>query len=289
MDRPILFSGPMVRAILGGRKSQTRRIVTFRPPLADVSEDCSRGWQRCHVCIRLDCCDNHTIAAGMLRCPYGTAGDRLYVREVHYRFGRWEPVSGPRERTRTGRQRWQFVPDSDEVRFDPPAEYRLGMRHADPFTPAWHKRLARFMPRSVTRIFLDVVSVRVERLQDITEEDARAEGVEPHVVDVSGYQPLVVQDELTAKGAFALLWDSINADRAPWASNPLVWVVSFRWEAPCLTSPPSSSAPSRTTQSSAFTTTPTPTPETGAGGAPNTRTPPTTAPSSSAPSGCGRW
>lgn len=230
MDRPILFSAPMVRAILAERKTQTRRIVD--PSRVGAAFQPVHDWQsRVRVdpggtvfgpgpYLRVPMNDGEPEGEVIERvyCPYGYPGDRLWVREVHYRFGHWEPVSGPRERTRTGRQRWQFVGDSDEVRFEPPTEHRLGMHHADPFTPAWHKRLARFMPRAASRITLAITEVRAERLQDITEEDARAEGVVASSVG----------GDLNHRGQFRKLWDSINAARAPWSENPWVWVVSFR-------------------------------------------------------------
>lgn len=139
-------------------------------------------------------------------------GSLLWVRETHYRYGHWEPVPGAR--TKTGRMKWRFVADSDAVLFDPPAEpIRLGRHHRDPATPAWHKRLGRFMPRSFARLGLEVVSVRAERLQEITTEDVYAEGVGHGRVS-----PLLEFEEL---------WDAINGKRASWESNPWVWRIEF--------------------------------------------------------------
>lgn len=227
-DRPILFSAEMVRALLTGRKTVTRRVIK---PLPVVT---MREYGDYREVIWKD--DNHLCNIGgggtfeeMLRsaagrCPYGAAGDRLWVREVHYCFGHWEPVDGPRKRTRTGRQRWRFVRDSDAVRYAPPIGHRLGMHHADPATSAWHKRLARFMPRSAARLALEVVSVRVERVQEITPGDVLAEGVPPRA-----WQRTDVPFDADLVPDFAALWDRINAERGyPWVDSPFVWVITFK-------------------------------------------------------------
>jgi hypothetical protein len=172
-ERPILFSGPMVRAILEGRKTQTRRIV---------------------------------------RCPFGQQGDRLWVREtwaldaytgdmqfcIKYRAG------GDYVTERNGSDEWVPVYQRyiDGCALDNWSRWR----------PSIH------MPRWASRLTLEVTGVMVERLQDISEDDAKAEGVEQ----------LARSAGTNCRGAFQHLWDSINKDRAPWESNPWVWVVEFR-------------------------------------------------------------
>lgn len=205
-ERPILFSAEMVRAILDGRKTQTRRVI--KPQPASGMRWGFNGWE-----------DGH--GRGM-RCPYGAAGDRLWVRESHYRYGHWEPVPGVK--TKTGRMKWRFVGDSDEVRYadNPPAEFRRGMHHRDPATPAWHRRPSQFMFRKHARILLEVIGVRVERVQDITPEDCMAEGI-------GGGQLDSVLPATAWREAFHDLWDRINAARGyGWNMNPWVWVVEFR-------------------------------------------------------------
>jgi hypothetical protein len=261
MDRPILFSRSMVLAILAGQKTQTRRTVRMTDLEYIGPRDCeddpaSWGWEDEYG-------DFHTLSRDAsdgipIPCPYGVPGDRLWVREEHYRYGHWEPILGVT--TKTGRQKWRFMADSDVILYDPPKTYRKGMHARDPSASCWHKRLARFMPRSASRITLEVTSIRVERLQTISEEDARAEGVPPNWGnDLTGWVPeehgyLTVAglrhgterpgedcDEdgtvpgtgkpayvFTAREAFRSLWDSINGDRAPWASNPWVWRVGVR-------------------------------------------------------------
>ena len=169
-SRPILFSGPLVRAILAGNKTQTRRVVKPQPVKnGKFWEVFGAGWSMDHG--NVPCVPGHSLANN---CPYGVPGDELWVREEHYRFGHWEPVPGVK--TRTGRQKWQFVAHTDRVLFDAPDGVRS--RNTGPLAikPGWYKRLARFMPRWASRITLEVTGVRVERLNDITGDDAAAEG-----------------------------------------------------------------------------------------------------------------
>lgn len=236
---PILFSGEMVRAILEGRKTQTRRLVKFPEVDGDDQRaEPERAWlDRSYEKPELGGC-------ACLKMPYGPeggdlstvqrffprweAGDRLWVREEHYRFGHWEPVPGVR--TKGGRQKWKFVADSDEVRYadNPPIFFRKGMHKETPNCQIWHKRLARFMPRRFSRITLKTISVRLERLQEISEEDSLAEGVKPkHDACIAS---------LVAKGAvgpgqleYYALWESINGSGS-WEVNPWVWVLEFERE-----------------------------------------------------------
>lgn len=214
--RPILFSRHMVRAILESRKTQTRRIIKPQPYACDGE-----------FVSQFEDSNGDPVLIGdkrfLDRCRYGKLGDRLWVREEHYRYGHWEEVHGVR--TKLGRQKWRFVADTDEVLYDPPASFRKGRHHRDPFTSAWHKPLARFMPRTASRIDLEVVSVRVEMLHDIIDEDAVAEGVSGDEC-IRFNHPFVADQPLPAM-CYANLWESINGPGS-WDINPLVWVVEFR-------------------------------------------------------------
>lgn len=220
-ERPILFSAPMVRAILDGTKTQTRRAVKLRngqymPPSekADIN-----GWRQ------------------MLRnCPYGKPGDRLWVREA-----------------------WRTVAEADAT---PPRDlseaHRLWFEVDVPHQAGAGKyRPPMFMPRWASRITLEITGVRVERLNDISEEDANAEGCERLHEDEHGY---VFRDDRdwklcpkcggtrlhdalgggggvihdvdcrecdTYQKRFKHLWQSINGPDS-WAANPWVWVVEFK-------------------------------------------------------------
>lgn len=196
-ERPILFSAPMVRAILDGRKSQTRRYLT-----SDTNFTCEELTQ--------------------LKCRYGVPGDRLWVRET------WCAVL-PRKDGGLEYNGARLVtpPDGESVELWYRADGELG-----PISclfddgPRWRPSL--HMPRWASRLTLEVTSVRVERLQDISEEDAKAEGIgeaKPWVFDGGG--PAMGP---TATHAFMRLWDSINGKRpgCAWQDNPWVWAVTFR-------------------------------------------------------------
>jgi hypothetical protein len=181
-ERPILFSGPMVRAILDGSKTQTRRIFKgttehkgpYNPAYMEAHQQ-ANGW-------------------GSI-CPYGTPGDRLWVRET-----------------------WQH-----NIGNGPPIIYRAdhgaaqSVYEADLATGAWKVavsgwRPSIFMPRAASRILLEITDVRVQRLQEISEEDARAEGCEPFACPRDRFQGL---------------WDTIHGSGA-WHANPWVWAITFQ-------------------------------------------------------------
>lgn len=202
-EHPILFSGAMVRAILVGRKTMTRRVMKPQPKGAP---DNVRAIE--------------VIAAEMLAgdcCPYGQPGDRLWVRET------WRPAydanlfccveyraDGTRRKPALG-----ALTEDQGHRFadDCPDDPDLNVK--------WRPSI--FMPRWACRLVLEVTAVRVERLQDITEEDADAEGLR------CGMANPVSPFEYDWRGHWISLWDSINAKRGfGWDVRPWVWVVSFR-------------------------------------------------------------
>lgn len=209
-DRPILFSAPMVRAILDGRKTQTRRIIRD-------------DWWRC-----LDPEDEDDREQALRMCPYGAPGNRLWVRET------WRPeelsenaLDGIRFKADGA-----FVPIANTTEAATDWVVAAKNRHDGKWRPSI------FMPRWASRLTLEVTAVRVARLQDITEEDAAAEGFPLHgpqptrirITDTDGTVTASpgLSIHTTARGGFCSLWDGINGDRAPWASNPWVWVVEFR-------------------------------------------------------------
>lgn len=222
-DRPILFSGPMVRAILDGTKTQTRRVMRTQPTWDESRSEWSYESRRCSAhwsgpkpiaCASLIARDD---------CPYGAPGDRLWVRETfdsrNSAGERWKPKDSAFVVFRDGAQMY-----SDGT-YSPPLEsYAPGAFDLCRWRPSIH------MPRWASRITLEVTAVRVERLQDISEDDARAEGVEPVAFDWRDYMPereAPEQFHKTSRASFFSLWESINGT-ASLAADPWVWVVSFQ-------------------------------------------------------------
>jgi hypothetical protein len=200
-ERPILFNTEMVKAILEGRKTQTRRVMKSQPTetlLAEYSEINKKyNSNKTHADYLLEC----------IVCPYGEVGDRLWVREtfwVDHEAPSWLykadlPIHWDAKDTEHG-------DDVDIVESD----YK--------WTPSIH------MPRDMSRILLEITKIRVERVQDISEEDAKAEGVYP-----ARFRPFDDGDKQTYKKGFIELWDNINASRKlGWSANPWVWVVEFK-------------------------------------------------------------
>jgi len=212
-ERPILFSGEMVRAILDGRKTQTRRVV--KPQRHPYGEMLSADQVASEVIGMTEA----------VRCPYGQPGDRLYVKETYWAWGRWET----RFDAKKGRDAWHFVDMTLECgkayQFEQPSP--IGTRAG--VSPAWHKRPSLFMPRHASRITLEVTAVRVERLQEISTDDARAEGIQTWIDSFKDGPRYHENGQLDAYpvSAFSRLWKSINGADS-WDANPWVWVVEFR-------------------------------------------------------------
>jgi len=236
-ERPILFSGPMVCAILQGLKTQTRRVakvastsVAFREGTLDEWVPIRQPRGTCLLLKRQGQPYKYSQDDVERACPYGRPGDRLWIRESYYQRGHWEPVPGVE--TKSGRMKWRFVPADDVIRFDEPSEHRKGRHHKDPSTVAWHRRLARFMPRRASRITLEIVSVRAQRLHQISEDDAREEGVEACLSDGvriphGGCLSHAMNGGHRHRCAFRDLWKHINGPES-WDANPWVWAVTFK-------------------------------------------------------------
>lgn len=214
-DRPIIFSAAMIRALLDGRKTQTRRVLKRQPP-----EGLAAGFLRAvdWAFARL----THGSVVLRDRFPY-EVGDRLWVREACWIWGRWYK-SG---KTKTGRQKWRFQADSPgTVMFDQDNP-QIAKKSTPRETRMYWRRNSIHMPRWASRLTLIVESVKVERLTDISREDAIAEGCESPLVGTEAPPPgpgVYLADERTS---FAVLWNSINGPTA-WTANPWVVAVTFR-------------------------------------------------------------
>lgn len=213
-ERPILFSAPMVRAILEGRKTVTRRAVKF--PFIDRAVGCELS--------------GNEIGPEEIRnnCPYGVAGQRLWVRETWY-CDHFEVMRGP-----------YLKPDDldiSEALEDGTLVYAAdGLTPYEQEQPIWKPSI--HMPRWASRILLEITAVRVERLQDISEGQAVDEGLiwegvkdgqtywnhTDHRYPPGSHQQLSVSGT-DAVSAFRNLWKSTGGD---WEANPWVWVVEFK-------------------------------------------------------------
>jgi hypothetical protein len=194
-ERGIMFSQPMVEALLADTKTQTRRAL--RPQPAEGTEP-------------------HNP-----RNPFGRPGDRLWVRENFVAFGRWET----RYNAKKERQEWAFVDMTRQAglswRFDGADPRAARIANA---APTWHPRPALFMPRAASRILLEIVEVRVERLQAVSPEDAVAEGIRRIGDGFELADGRITHDPVLA---YRGVWERINGPGS-WDRNPLVWVVEFR-------------------------------------------------------------
>ena len=169
-ERGILFSAPMVRALLDGTKTQTRQVVKPQPieVLAQPGEGKTPSWAIVNRPPATGVCVNEHGNEDWLRSPYGQPGDRLWVRET-WQHSNWP--AGPYDDSCDVFYRADYMDDlhGPDGEHSPEGKYRT-----------W--RPSSNMPRSASRILLEIVSVRVERLQDISAADVVAEGVEPHEV-----------------------------------------------------------------------------------------------------------
>lgn len=202
-ERPILFSGPMVRAILAGRKTQTRRVVKVPSGRGRRSLPWDPYYADCDGRLKFE--DLYGEWHDFEKdgpCPYGRAGDRLWVRETWCNDGQGVWSIGDAESAHACGLGMNI--------------YRAdGGREGCKWFPSIH------MPRWASRIILEVTDVRVERLHTISEEDADAEGVDPVLVPPDGGGSPHVE-------GFRVLWDSIAKPGAKWEDDPWVWVVSFQ-------------------------------------------------------------
>jgi len=212
-ERPILFSGAMVRAILDGRKTQTRRVVKPQPfQYVELSEmpntDPLKGWQ---IPGRSFVWWDDDTTSHRWRCPYGQPGDRLWVKET-------------------------FSPWADEFtksinRSKDKAVYRADYRNGCPSLDVGgfkHWKPSIFMPRWASRITLEITDTRAERLNNISEADYIAEGVEKVDHGWKAYDhPTEQATNYTAIDSYRSLWEKINGVNS-WKVNPYVWCLSFK-------------------------------------------------------------
>ena len=212
-ERPILFSAPMVRALLEGRKTQTRRVVKSPSNIVDdqvhkvvSAPHYEHGMPGQFVALNaIGGIASKAFSPLSFSCPYGVPGDRLWVRETIWHHAR------------NGRG----LPDHDCG----------GWCYAANGSPesGWKRISSIHMPRWASRLTLEITNIRVERVQEISEEDARAEGVlgESVECDVAADPPGQIAFVTRYRQPYMRLWDSINGVGS-WVSDPWVWAITFK-------------------------------------------------------------
>jgi hypothetical protein len=215
-ERPILFSGPMVRAILAGQKTQTRRIVKPQP---EAWKHDTEGWELCRS-------PNHRPlfpeSFTKSYCPYGVSGERLWVRES-WRWTVDKKANVAIEYQADGEIRRALCENDGEGELVATEKYENQLLRL-PSTLNWKPSI--HMPRAASRINLQIVRVGVERVRGISREDAIAEGI--FLNDNDWWDTGTgLRGQLSPEAAFRELWASINGSES-WTNNPWVWVVEFK-------------------------------------------------------------
>ena len=247
------MSSPMVQATLDGRKVHTRRII--KPMNSEqkkwINEDLinevphgeliNGGWQMHHPragTIFQGVYVEDDSPFGWVKCPYGKIGDILWVRETFYAYGHWTKTIHEKTEENGWKSKVEYhfhdltISEGKNYFYEdcPPASElickgRLGL--------GYFKRPSIFMPKAASRIKLEITDIRVERVQDISEEDAMAEGIQKHE---GGYKTNYRQPDAksyldgytwTAQESYQSLWESING-KGSWEKNPWVWVIEFK-------------------------------------------------------------
>lgn len=219
--RPILFNGDMVRALLAGRKTQTRRVMKPKPEKVPADHPRPGHWWSSNVVqsmvhIEAELQNQQGGWEGLAAnvCPHGKEGDLLWVRETWIQKGRYVmpawPEAEQEDATWSGSKNIHYSADGE------------GPDSREDGRVVWRKRPSIHMPRWASRLTLRITDVRVERLQEISEEDAKAEGCDnsksEEAATVGWYEK--------PRKAFRRLWERINGSES-WSANPWVWVIEF--------------------------------------------------------------
>ncbi len=203
-EHPLLMQGPLVRATLEGRKTQTRRPLRNQPPTGyDLVRVCG-PWAEFEN-------DSPPLAKYSTKGPLGETGDRLWVRET-WDWRDWQSMANRKVRI-------AYAADGAQVDTIAPCDWNPVVYNAARWHPSIH------MPRWACRLVLPLVSVRVERVQDISEADAIAEGL--RCTDFGWTDGTTGYDTVSAREAFRELWDSIYGQES-WNANPWVWVAEWK-------------------------------------------------------------
>lgn len=221
-ETPILFSSEMVRAIIAGSKTMTRRVVKKQPNSKATHFKYSPVWKLEPWVAEFQYHDSPCWEiTDSYKCPYGKPGDLLWVRETWFRGE--DDYCRKEMYYRADRGEVPLLVDGDG--------YMVVKKDGSPASP-WKPSI--HMPKTASRIWLQITDIRVERLQSITEKDALAEGIHQYedgtfknYFDQSGMREQDGVEAHLATGSFCSLWASINGIDS-WRANPWTWVVSFR-------------------------------------------------------------
>jgi hypothetical protein len=227
-QKPILFSSAMVQAILNGTKTQTRRIIKIKE--GEKVEYDNSEFRKCFMIV-----GNGYIKA--LKCPY-KVGDILWVKEIYYAYGKWIKNGISKK---TGKQKWIFF-DTTLNGFEyhyqnnPPENILLNTKRE---TYGWFKRSSLFMPYKASRIKLEITSIRIQKLNNISGEDAIAEGIERWTEERMKSKPTHYKvyfqnckpEDLMSYtsdpiDSYETLWRKINGEKS-WDKNPVIWCLTF--------------------------------------------------------------
>ncbi len=228
LERPILFNTDMVKAILEGRKTQTRRII--KPQLSDeavyITDVDATGLITYQT-------HNKFLGGCAERKPPCQVGDTLWVRETFYQYGEWFDIPQTDEYGDVINKR-TFIPQHESkysIYFADTLPKDLKILKGYKSGRGYYKRPSLFMPRSAARLFLKVTDVRVERLQDMPHDAPMKEGIRSYTKDGTVYKFAINEEQMPWKNmprnpteAFKILWDSIYHN---WNENPWVWVIEF--------------------------------------------------------------
>lgn len=228
-ERGMIFNGEMVRAILDGRKTQTRRIVKGTDGAVKFCKEWDINGEEIFVVLGEKDRTGMNPVLGAISCPFGAVGDRIWVREA-YRFpASLDDVSptGVGEMAVATGYRKPWAPSFYEFTGTFSDGWK-GFETPPKVSDAGKLRPSIHMPRWASRILLEITDVRVERLNAISEEDARAEGIiDGGCLNCGEPEPCgCANPEPDATDAFAYLWQSIYGQEN-WNANPWVWVISF--------------------------------------------------------------
>jgi len=238
-ERPILFSTPMIQAILAGKKTETRRVVTKHNSFIGEGGD----WNKLEFYNKqtwndeTHCMDKPYIAETFVDSGFPDKNGKKNYQYLHvpydfeeegviYRvYPRYSPkdILWVKETWRTGAGLDSFPPHCSGD--NSPYQYKADMatvrgKDVTEYSPWGKWRPSIFMPRWASRITLEITDIRVQRLQDISEEDAKAEGMT--------ISAPILQGVMSHKMKFRLIWDKINGKKHTWEENPYIWVITFK-------------------------------------------------------------